>query len=122
MYKRTIDITCDWANDCVTIGRESFTLEQLKFEDAPLRQLVKDCLDDTEKAQLRLAYPEWYNELFEMVQTQDLIDKLKQSNTPQTNKARPTATDMRNFFNKDYKRNQWDATFNPIRKFEDPKS
>jgi len=113
MYKRTIDITCDWANDCVTIGRESFTLEQLKYEDAPLRQLVKDCLDDTEKAQLRLAYPEWYNELFEMVQTQNLIDQLKQ--TPQLNKARPNV-DMRNFFNKDYKRNTWDRsnTITPV--------
>ena len=111
MYKRTIDITCDWANDCVTIGSESFTLEQLKFEDAPLRQLVKDCLDDTEKAQLRLAYPEWYNELFEMVMTtENLIDQLKKSNKPQTNKARPSSNDMRNFFNKDYRRNQWDKT------------
>jgi len=106
MYKRTIDITCDWANDCVTIGSESFTLEQLKFEDAPLRQLVKDCLDETEIAQLRLAYPEWYNELFEIVNTtNNFIEALK---NPQTHKARPTATDMRNFFNKDYKRNQWD--------------
>jgi len=114
MYKRTIDITCDWANDCVTIGSESFTLEQLKFEDAPLRQLVKDCLDDTEKAQLRLAYPEWYNELFELqhITTEDLVDQLRQSNTPHTNKARPSSNDMRNFFNKDYKRNLWDRTVN----------
>jgi len=115
MYKRTIDITCDWANDCVTIGTESFTLEQLKFEDAPLRQLVKDCLDETERAQLRLAYPDWYNELFEMqnMTTNTLVEQLKKSATPQTNKARPTATDMRNFFNKDYRRNQWDNRTKP---------
>lgn len=80
MYKATIPITCDWANDCVTIGLESFTLEQLKYEDEPLRHLVKNCLDETELAQLRLAYPEWYSELFEIVNTTStLIDALKNS-------------------------------------------
>ena len=107
MYKRTIDITCDWANDCVTIGSESFTLEQLKFEDAPLRQLVKDCLDETEIAQLRLAYPEWYNELFEIVNTTNhLIEALKY---PQKNNHMSAGKRiMKKFNNKDYRRKQWD--------------
>lgn len=109
MYKATIPITCDWANDCVTIGRESFTLEQLKFEDEPLRQLVKDCLDETEIAQIRLAFPEWYNELFEVKNTtNDLIEALK---NPQTHKARPNLSQSFNF--KDYKRNLWDNRTKP---------
>ena len=77
MYKFNQEIVCNWKLGIVKIGKHTYDLNAVKHEDA-VRDMLKDNLDDTEIAQLRLAYPEWYAELFEVIETtQSLINTLK---------------------------------------------
>ncbi len=77
MYKFKQEIICNWKQGIVKIGNNTYDLNAVKHEDA-VRDMLKDNLDDTEIAQLRLAYPEWYAELFEVIETtQSLINSLK---------------------------------------------
>ena len=67
MQTINLPVTLDWENDRISIGSQSFTLEQIKYEDHAIRQVIRECMDDTERSVLRLSYPAWYTELFEMI-------------------------------------------------------
>ena len=77
MQTINLPVTLDWENDCVTIGSQSFTLEQIKFEDHAIRELIRECIDTTERAILRLSYPKWYTELFVMVDVTPMGEKIE---------------------------------------------
>ena len=77
MHTTSLPVTLDWENDCISIGSQSFTLEQIKYEDHAIREVIRECMDDTERAILRLSYPAWYTELFEIINMTELGDKIQ---------------------------------------------
>ena len=79
MQTINLPVSLDWENDRVSIGSQSFTLEQIKYEDDAIREVIRECMDDTERAILRLSYPAWYTELFEMINmsNHNMLKKVK---------------------------------------------
>lgn len=77
----TISMEWDFSTGIIKIYREGeirskYMINNL-YSDSILLDIIRSDLDDTDKAQLKLSYPEIYDKIYvEMPATQEMVSKL----------------------------------------------
>lgn len=85
MIKKTIEMEWDYDKNIITMttgkDRSNRYMMNHLHEDSTILQIIKNEMDDTEKAFLKLSYPEVYARIFTEPKTQkDLLELIKNKN------------------------------------------